>query len=115
VDAVAAAGDGREGLEAQFHDAMLGVYKHARTECRYTATRFLQFVSERGGLQAARDLLLRGNEVSSGLGRLWECGRLDLTMEALVIREPWRRLFSEEELTVARTRLDALGYLPPSA
>ena len=31
-------------------------------------------------------------------------------MEATVLREPWRRLFSAEELAVARKRLEDLDY-----
>ena len=39
--------------ETEFHEAMLDIYKRAQRECRYTPTRFLQMVSEQGGLQAA--------------------------------------------------------------
>ena len=34
----------------------------------------------------------------------------DLTVEALALREPWRRLFTEEELGKARQRLAQLRY-----
>jgi hypothetical protein len=36
--------------------------------------------------------------------------RLDLTVEALALRKPWRRLFTEEELGKARQRLGQLHY-----
>ena len=47
---------------------------------------------------------------SEGLTALWERGRLDITMEALVLKKPWTELFTEEDLSVARKRLYELGY-----
>ena len=44
---------------------------------------------------------------SPGLQRLAREGRTDLSMEALVLEEPWRQLFSAEELKEAKRRLSA--------
>jgi hypothetical protein len=96
-------------LETAFHGKMLEVYDRAKLECRYTATRFRQMVNENGGLQAAK-MLLASKHHPEGLTRLWEEGRLDISMEALILRHPWSELFSEEELSVARKRLKDLGY-----
>jgi hypothetical protein len=96
-------------LESAFHDKMLEVYDRAKTECRYTATRFRQMVNEHGGLEAAK-MLLASKHHPEGLTRLWEEGRLDISMEALILRHPWSQLFSEEELSLARKRLKDLGY-----
>ncbi len=68
-------------------------------------------VTEQGGLQAAKTLL-RTNALSDGLVELWRRGRLDLTMEALILRSPWKTLFTEEELAIAAERLRELGYTP---
>jgi hypothetical protein len=97
-------------LELRFHEEMLQIYHRAKAECDYPATRFLQMVSETGGLSAARTLLSAPG-VSDGFAALWQCGRLDLTVEALVIKSPWNSLLSEHELEVARKRLDELGYV----
>lgn len=96
-------------LENAFHDEMIGVYERARKECRYTATRFMQMVTDQGGLAAAK-MLLASPRISEGLTRLWQEKRLDISMEATVLREPWCRLFLPEELAVARKRLEELGY-----
>lgn len=96
-------------LETAFHSEMLNVYERAKRECRYNAVRFLQMVNEHGGVATAK-MLLASKQHPEGLTRLWKEGRLDISMEALVLREPWRSLFSNEELDVARKRLDALGY-----
>ena len=97
-------------LESAFHDEMLGVYERAKVECRYTATRFIQMVTDHGGLAAAK-MLLASPRLSEGLTRLWQERRLDISMEATVLREPWCQLFTAEELAVARKRLNELGYV----
>ena len=98
-------------LEKQFHEQMLGIYRAALDRCNYRAVRFLQMVNERSGVQAAKDLL-HAQRYPEGLTTLWECGCLDVSMEALVRKEPWRQLFTEEELAVAEKRLKDLGHLP---
>ena len=97
-----------EDSEKRFHEEMLRIYDEA-AELGYRPTYFLRMVRERGGLDAAKQLL-KGNELSDGLVRLWELGRLDLSMEALVQADPWSTLFTFEELTQARQRLEQLGY-----
>lgn len=96
-------------LENEFHEEMIRVYDRARKECRYTATRFMQMVTDRGGLSAAKSLIASPH-ISEGLTRLWQERRLDISMEATLLREPWCQLFSPEELAVARKRLDDLGF-----
>ena len=100
-------------LEEAFHEAMLKIYVSAKKECKYNATRFLQMVNEQGGLQAARSLI-HAHETSDGFRALWERGRLDLTVEALVLKSPWRPLFTNKELTIAKRRLEELDFDPES-
>ena len=95
--------------ETRFHQRMLQVYEQAKAECDYTATRFRNRVLDQGGLKAAKALPGSGG-YSEGLTRLWEEKRLDISMEATVLQDPWRELFTEEELAVARQKLDDLGY-----
>lgn len=96
--------------EAAFHAAMVDVYRRAKNEVGYHATIFLRMVSERGGVAAARQLLHASN-VSDGFTALWERKRLDLTMEALILRSEFGSLFISEELATARNRLEQYGYL----
>jgi hypothetical protein len=95
--------------EEQFHHAMVEVYERARREAGYNASRFLSMISEIGGLETAHRLLAEGVE-SEGFIALWECGRLDLTVEAHVLRPEFAGLFDDRELAVAQRRLDDLGY-----
>ena len=91
-------------LEEEFHQAMIGIYKAAITECNYRPKAFLSMVVEMGGLQAAKKLL-SSTEIQSGLYELYECGRLDLTVEALVAEGKFHGLFEPHELAEAERRL----------
>lgn len=95
--------------EDAFHHKMVEIYERAKSECHYNASRFYQMVQTEGGLLTAKKLLA-SNLHPDGLTRLWELKRLDISMEALVIKEPWCQLFTSEELAIARKRLKALGY-----
>lgn len=97
--------------EAAFHEAMLAIYERARTECKYNASRFVQMIVERGGLQTARHLL-HAPGLSDGFTALWQCNRLDLTVEAHVLKPEWRGLFTQDEIKIAEKRLLDLGYNP---
>lgn len=96
-------------LENQFHRAMVNVYERALRVCRYNATRFIQMVQNYGGVEAAKRLLHTPG-FQYGFKELWLCGRLDITMEALVIQTQYAELFTEEEIQIAKTRLEECGY-----
>jgi hypothetical protein len=91
-------------LEDMFHAKMLQLYDEQRQVMR-APVRFLNMVQNNGGLEAARRLLASPS-AGDGFVALWEVGRLDLSVEALVLQEPWRTLFTEEVLAVARERLE---------
>jgi hypothetical protein len=63
---------------------MVNLYQVAKRDLGYNATRFLQMLTEVGGVEAARQLL-RAPSISDGFTALWERGRLDLTVEAQVL------------------------------
>ena len=103
-------------LETDFHEAMLDVYRRAKSEAGYPANRFLGMVSEHGGLYTAH-YLLNQPTVSDGYAALWELHRLDLTVEAVVLQPKWRELFTPAERNIAITRLREYGFtgpLPPA-
>ena len=105
----------REQILREFHEQMLDIYRQAKRQLGYNATRFLQMVTERGGYSAARDLLAT-NEVSEGFTELSLRGnRLDLSVEFLVLTSPWCTLFSDAELDVARKRLVERRFEPPAS
>ena len=96
-------------LQKRFHAAMVDVYVRAKSEAGYTASRFLSMITEQGGYEAARTLL-HASSISDGYTALWERKRLDLTVEAVILKPEWHNLFSEQERNIARERLTKYGY-----
>lgn len=92
-------------LELEFHEAMLAIYRRAKSEAKYNAIRFLQMVADHGGLETAH-MLINSSTVSEGYTALWERRRLDLTVEAMILNnEKYQSLFSKEELAICAKRL----------
>ncbi|MEY9214896.1 DUF262 domain-containing protein [Thermobifida halotolerans] len=98
-------------LLREFGRALREVYDRSRDEAGYTPTHLLSMLADLGPLGAARRLL-HAPTVSDGFSALWERGRLDLTVEAVVCAERFVPLFTDKELEVARKRLSQFGYLP---
>jgi hypothetical protein len=99
-----------DDLELQFHKDMLNIYKTAKAELKYNASRFLQLItSPKESIRVAKRFALDPN-VTDGFTVLLERNRLDLTVEAHVILEKYQALFSQEEIHAAREKLKALGY-----
>jgi hypothetical protein len=98
-------------LERRFDEAMMRIYVRAKTEVGYNAARYLQMLHDYRGLETAR-LLVLAAQPSEGYTALWERGRLDLTVEALVLQAQGQPLFAQEPelLERARRRLIDYGY-----
>lgn len=98
-------------LTAAFDEEMLDVYRRANSDAHYNATRFLHMLHEHGGLETAR-ILLHSPNVSEGYTALWQLGRLDLTVEAVIYDNPkWHPLFTQPELDTCIRRLTEYRYL----
>lgn len=95
-----------------FDQAMFEIYRRAKEEAGYNANVFFRMISEHGGLQTARTLI-NANKPSDGYTALYERGRLDLTVEAMIVENPiWHELFSPDELKRAKRRLQQYKYAP---
>ena len=91
-----------KGAEAAFHAEMMGLYD------RFSALGFRpvllrRFVLLNGGVAAAKELVFKPG--TTGLERLLDAGKPELSMEALMLRPEYRPLFSEAELKEAAQRL----------
>ena len=100
-------------LEEEFHREMEAIYQIAATR-NYRPTYFLRMVQQHGGVAVARRLL-NAPVAQSGLTKLWESELLHISMEAQVVQERWKPLFSDAERQMAQERLQAFGYDPPTA
>jgi len=99
-------------LESEFTVVLRGSYEAARDR-GYVATYFLQMLEEYGGVETAKRLLAV-SQPQAGLFKMWELHLLDESVEAAVLKERYRSLFTDSELTEARRRLDELGYFKES-
>jgi hypothetical protein len=101
-----------ELMNRAFHLAMLFIYRQAKRDLGYNASRFLQMLHQ-GSLTAARQLL-HAPGVSEGFTKLWEHQRLDLTVETHVLKPEFQHLFTPQELDIAPSRLREYGYKFPT-
>lgn len=95
-------------LIKHFHKAMLKIYDESKV-IGYTPSKFRQMVTNEGGLNTAKKLI-NSKQLSDGFAELAHLNRLDLTVEALVLKKENRILFTESELETARERLTQLGF-----
>jgi hypothetical protein len=66
-------------------------------------------ISQQGGLATARQLLW-SDQPSEGFTTLWSHHRLDLTVEAHVLRDEFAGLFTDDDRLRARDRLALYGW-----
>lgn len=97
-------------MKGDFHAAMMDLYERSR-DLDIFVDDAIRRLEKDGGVEMARRLL-RESSAKAGLMRLWQAERLDISVEALVLRERFRPLFTEEERARAAERLKMLGYDP---
>ncbi|MEV0946542.1 DUF262 domain-containing protein [Rhodococcus sp. NPDC049939] len=88
---------------------LVSCYDRASREAGYTSPQLRSMLADLGPLATARKLL-SSPTVSDGFADLWERNRLDLTVEAKVLDPRFNSLFTEDEVAVARRRLEQFGY-----
>ncbi len=97
-------------LEKRFEQEMIDIYMTAKKEYGYNASHFLQMLGAKGGLAAAKQLISKPGG-TDGFTTLWEHGRLDLSVEAHVLKAEFAELFTDEERRMCRERLEQFGYM----
>jgi hypothetical protein len=101
-----------EYLEKDFEKAMWELYYAMLNEAGYESRALRRMLREHGGKETAQRLI-RTTKLSNGYGNLYQLGRLDLTVEALIHDNPrWHPLFSKQELKKLQQRLIRFGYGP---
>jgi 5-methylcytosine-specific restriction enzyme A len=98
----------KESLEDRFNKDVIEAYKTAKS-IGYNASVFIQLVSRDGALKVAKDFIHK-NQATTGFEKLWEKGRLDLTIEAQTILPIYKTLFTFEERMAAYERLKSYNY-----
>jgi len=78
---------------------------HESREIGYAPSRFEQMLSDYGAFDTAKRLVISG-DLQDGLQKLAALGRLDLSIESIMLRSEFSDLFCKTELEAARWRLD---------
>lgn len=95
--------------ETQFTAFLREKAKEADRAIHYRPNYFLNMLETDGGLRTVLKLL-SANQVSKGFTKLWEHGRLDLSVEALVVESEWQQAFDPLLITLAEKKLKNVGY-----
>lgn len=91
-------------LREQFESAIRAAIG-ASYELGYTPTRFEQMIEASHPVEVGKKLVLSG-EMQHGIRELAKLGHLELTIESMMLEERFQPLFTQQELDVARWRLD---------
>lgn len=97
-------------IELELYKDMINIYKESDLQCNYRPTRFLQMLNEKGALITAKELINKSN-ATEGFTRLWECKRLDLSLEVLILKDKYKELFTDNERQLCLDRLKEYGYI----
>ena len=76
----------------------------------YRPSYFLQMLENYGAVNTAIKLVTTP-KLHEGFEKLYFLKRLDLTIEAVILRNPYNQLFTKDVLDFAAKRLKALGYI----
>jgi hypothetical protein len=95
-------------LQAAFQEALKDLLLKSR-EIDPFAVYMLRRLEDESGLELAQSVLAAEGQ-QTGLLRLWQGDRLEISVEALVLRREFRALFSSDELAKAKKRLTGLDY-----
>lgn len=95
-------------LEKQFEKAMFDIHKQANEKLGYKGDSLIAFIGEHGGLGAAK-LILRGPDFSRWALKVKKLKRIEdfeFSVESLVVKPKWAKLFTRKEIKIAKERLD---------
>lgn len=98
-----------EIIEKRLSDALYEAAMKAKSELKYNPSLFLQMFGSDGGLLTAKKLLA-SKTISDGFTKLFLLGRLDLTVEAIVLKDDWISLFTTQEIATAEKRLKDANF-----
>lgn len=81
----------------------------AQRECAVEQKRLAADAHQYGGVGCAKELIRRGR-LSDGFAALAQAGRLDLSLEALVVTAKYGALFTDDEVNTCFNVLCDAGY-----
>lgn len=88
--------------EKAFHDELMGLYDEC-AKLGFRPVLLRRYVILNGGVKAAKDLVFKPG--TTGLERLLDLGKPEMSLEARMLKPEYRGLFSAEEMKEAAERL----------
>lgn len=97
-------------LEDELHSELINAIDLSiKAGAKISKHRILEIITNYGAIGTANRLIRDGaDKLHSGLVKLYEINRLDLSTEYIILKERYRILFSKEILEKAQQRLDKL-------
>ncbi len=95
-------------LIEKFSQEMLELYQVVGKTTGYWANYYLRSVKKHGGLAHAKKALAKKDDAQDGFKKLIEVGRPDLSIEAIVLKDEYRNLFTADELEEAQRRINTV-------
>jgi hypothetical protein len=99
-------------LERKLYGRMKDAIQICKRKLHWYPTAANQMICDYGPVEAARRMVLTAGG-TAGFARCWEAGRLELSVEAIILGEEFRPLFDEEVLAKAHNRLEQARSSPP--
>jgi len=98
-----------ETLEKKLQQEVIRNCEIAEKECGCKMTRFLETIDRFGIVKTAQEILRKGR-TSDCFNKLVEEGRIELTMEATIVKAQYAELFTDEEVNACYELLCEKGY-----
>ena len=98
-----------EALEKKLQQEVVKNCEIAEKEYDCKMTRILETIYRFGIVRTAQEILRKGR-TSDCFDKLVEEGRIDLTMEAVIVKRQYAELFTDEEVNVCYELLCEKGY-----
>lgn len=97
-------------IELDLFNDMVNLYREVDKQCNYKQMGFLQTLQVNGAIETVKELINR-SDITDWFKRLLECNRLDLSVEALVVKDKYDELFTVAEKKICLKRLKEYGYI----
>ena len=95
-------------LEKELFKELVESTKEVNREYRYYSGRFFQMLDRYGSRETVKKLINSGN--MDGFDRLKKVNALQYSVEAIILQEKYKGLFTDEELDCCRKKLERAGY-----
>ena len=95
--------------ELEFQKVLLEKCKEAEEKCGARCKRLANNIEKYGAVKTAKEIIRKSN-VSDGFDALEKAGRLDLSMEAVVVDNRFGELFTDDEVNYCFEVLCECGY-----